>query len=332
LRVLIAGCGSIGRRHLANLLSLTPAEVLAYRVRGHEADDLARRFGVRNVESLEAGLALSPDFVLVTNPTALHMEVALHVARAGRPLFIEKPLSHDNEGVDELRRLVRESRLVCFVGYNLRFHPGLRLLRRLLSEGRIGRPLWIRAEVGQHLPDWHPSEDYRQGYSARRSLGGGVTLDLSHELDYVLWLLGPVDRVQALLCRVGDLEIDTEDVAEILLSFASGALGSVHLDYLARSPLRGCRLVGTAGTLEWDYFANEVRLFEAATGSWTRHAQEGFERNQMYIDEMAHFLRCLRGEEPPEVDLEQAALVLRLVLEAQATGQPASGQNGRRDA
>ncbi len=330
MRVLIAGCGSIGRRHLANLLSLTPAEVLAHRVRGQDAGDLARRFGVRSVASLEEGLSLDPDFVLVANPTALHMEVALQAARAGRPLFIEKPLSDRREGVDELRRLVREKQLVCLVGYQMRFHPGLRLMRELLQEGRIGRPLWVRAEVGQYLPDWHPDEDYRQGFSARRSLGGGVTLDLSHELDYVRWLLGPVAQVGAFGGRIGDLEIDTEDIAEVLLRFESGAVGSVHLDYLARCPVRGCRLVGTNGTLEWDYFGNQVRLFEAGSGAWTRHRQDGFERNQMYIDEMAHFLRCLRGEEPPEIDLDQAVEVLDLGLRVRRAAERWEAEGERR--
>jgi predicted dehydrogenase len=330
MRVLIVGCGSIGRRHLANLLSLAPAEVLAYRVRGNDAEELGRRFGVRAVASLGEGLSLDPDFVLVANPTALHMEVALEAARAGRSLFIEKPLSHSREGADELRRLVREKGLVCLVGYQMRFHPGLRLVRRLLGEGRIGRPLWIRAEVGQYLPDWHPDEDYRQGFSARRALGGGVTLDLSHELDYVRWLLGPVAQVTALGGRIGDLEIDTEDIAEVLLRFESGALGSVHLDYLARCPVRGCRLVGTDGTLEWDYFGNQVRLFEAGSGAWIRHPQEGFERNRMYIDEMAHFLRCLRGEEPPEVDLDQAVEVLELGLGVRRAAQRWEPEGDRR--
>jgi predicted dehydrogenase len=325
VRVLIVGCGSIGQRHLANLRSLVPdVEIVAWHQRGLHAAALAARFGLRAVGSLAEGLAARPDFAIVSNPTALHVPVALEAARAGVPLFVEKPLSDRRDGVDELVRTVADKGLPSLTAFNLRFHPGLRQLRSLLTEGRIGRLLGLRAEVGQYLPDWHPDEDYRRGYSARVELGGGVVLDLIHELDYAVWLAGPVRDVMAMTGKLSDLEIETEDLAEIVLRFEGGAIGSVHLDYVQRLPIRGCRLLGSEGVLTWDYFADEVRLHDVGSGRWTTFRQDGFERNDMYRAELAHFLDCLAGRAQPVVDLAAGAAVLDLALAARRSA--ASGR------
>lgn len=326
MRALIAGCGSIGRRHLSNLRALCPAEIVAWRTTGRDAAALRAEFDLREEASLEAALSRRPDFAIVANPTSRHVPVALEIARAGVPLLIEKPLSDTREGVDELIGVVEGRHLLAMVGFNLRFHPGLRLLKARLEEGRIGRPLALEAEVGQYLPDWHPGEDYRRGGSARRDLGGGVVLDLIHEIDYALWLMGPATEVRGLTAHVSDLEIETEDLAEILLRFEGGALGRVHMDYLQRAPTRRCRVIGAEGTLEWDYFDGEVRLFEARTGEWTRTKQEPFERNDMYRAEMAHFLECLAGRARPAVGLREAAASLEVALAAREGAMAPSGR------
>jgi predicted dehydrogenase len=326
LRALIVGCGSIGRRHLSNLRALTPAEVIAWRATGRDTETLRREFDLREHRTLQAALDEKPDFAIVANPTSRHVAVALELARAGVPFLVEKPLSDRWDGVDELIRAVEARRLVALAGFNLRFHPGLRRVKELLDSGRIGRPHSLRAEVGQYLPEWHPGEDYRTSGSARRDLGGGVVLDLVHEIDYALWLMGPVVDVAALTGRVSDLEIETEDVAEIAVRFESGALGSIHLDYLDRSPHRRCRVVGSAGTLEWDYFANEVRVCDARTQAWSTEKQAPFERNDMYRLEMAHFLDCLAGGAQPAVGLREAAASLEVALAAREGAMAPSGR------
>ena len=170
--------------------------------------------------------------------------------------------------------------------------------------------------MGQYLPDWHPQEDYRQGYSAHYDLGGGVILDLIHELDYVRWLVGEVRQVACFAGHVSTMEFETEDVAEILLQFESGAIGNVHMDYVQRVPSRTCRIIGEEGTIIWDYYAKEVRLFETRQPGWQVFQQEGFERNDMFVDEMRHFLACLEGRETPVVDVEEGSEILRLALAA----------------
>src|SRR5262249_50073259 len=159
-------------------------------------------FGIEVFGKLDDAWHDGVDVAFITAPTRLHIPLALQAAEHGCHLFVEKPLADCLEGVERFLETVKERNLVTLVGCNLRFHPGLIQVKRLLEEGAIGRVIAARVEVGQYLPDWHPQEDYRQGYSARRELGGGVILDAIHEIDYVRWLLG---EIVAVACFGGKL-------------------------------------------------------------------------------------------------------------------------------
>jgi predicted dehydrogenase len=267
------------------------------------------------VYSIEAALALKPDAALITGPASSHVATGLALARQGVPLFIEKPLSNTLEGVDALLRLCREKGLPLMVGYNFRFHRPLQASRHALIEGTIGRPLYLRAEVGQYLPDWRPGKDYRTSVSARADMGGGVVLELSHELDYARWLLGEVVYVQATTAKVSDLEIDVEDTAEVTLRFQSGAVGSIHLDMVQRTPTRSCRIVGSEGTLVWDAMTGCVSKYSALRKDWeVLPSDDDVDRNEMYVAELKHFLDCVRSGQTPEVAGEDGKAVLEIAL------------------
>lgn len=312
-RILIAGLGSIGRRHLRNLLSLGVQDLLLYRTRPEPVEEAPE---LPVFTDLDLALAAGPNLVVVSNLTAFHLGVALPAARAGCDLFIEKPVSHTWEGVEELLALVQQRRLVTLIGFDLRFEPGLRRVKSLLQEGRIGRVVSIQAQVGQYLPDWHPWEDYRQGGSARAESGGGVILDLIHELDYLLWLNDSVTDVACFADTVSSLEIETEDVAVLLLRFRNGALGTVHLDYLQRAPSRTCRIIGEDGTILWDALEKSVRWYEAGPARWEEFRYVEHDRNDRFREEMRHLLACHRREEAPIVDVAAGSRVLKLALAA----------------
>lgn len=312
-RVVIAGLGSIGRRHLTNLQSLGVGNIVVQTTRVDHAQ--AHTSGLV-VGDLREALDTQPDVVLVCTPTSCHVPVALAAARAGAQLFVEKPLSHSMSGVRELAGVVGDRRLMAMVGFDLRFDPGLRRVKALIESGSIGRVLSLQAQVGQYLPDWRPDQDYRTSYSAQASRGGGVVLDLIHELDYVTWLAGPVSEVGCLAGHVSELEIDTEDVAAIVLRFESGAIGTVHLDYLQRVPTRSCRIIGQAGTIEWDYQAQSVRTFLPGAGAADTFVYHPFTRNDRFVAEMKHLLACLDGDEVPQCDLPTAERSLALALAA----------------
>lgn len=314
MTVMIVGLGSIGRRHLVNVRQALPqARIVAVtRAGGSHADaELADRV----VSGLPEALAENPRCAIIAGPASEHVSAALLLARQGVHLLVEKPLSHTLEGVDELIAECASRRLVLLPGYTLRFIPSLNVLQQALAAGRIGRLLVARAEVGQYLPDWRPGADYRQSVSARAELGGGAVLELSHEIDYLRWLAGDVKRVTALMAKVSDLEMDVEDAAEIAVEFHSGALGSISLNMLARPGGRFCRLVGETGTLEWDAIRSETRLYSAESKTWTVLSEPvGVVRNDMYRDELLHFLDCVNGLDTPCITPADGLHALQVVV------------------
>jgi predicted dehydrogenase len=318
-RFLVMGCGSIGTRHIDNLLALEAGQVYAVDPLEAKRAEAEGRFGIRTFSDVEEALSLRPDVALIATPTSSHVELALEAAKRGCHLFIEKPLSHDLESTGELIKCVGDAGLVSLVGCNMRFHPGLRTVKQLLDQGIAGRVIAILVHFGHYLPDWHPKEDYRSSYSARSELGGGIILDAIHEIDYARWLLGEVKSVACLSGKLTGLDIDTEDTAAMLLSFADGAIGEIHVDYVQRAYSRKCEVLGDEGTIRWDYVAGEVRVFRSGSNEWQVLSQPAeWSPNDMYVDEMRHFLRCLSREEAPALDVSEAACVLRIALAAKS--------------
>ncbi|MFQ5913470.1 MAG: Gfo/Idh/MocA family protein [Nitrospinota bacterium] len=316
MKFLVVGCGSIGRRHLRNLAALGERDLMGVDPDPERREAAGKESGARPFAAFDEELAQRADVVFVTLPSALHLDVALTAARAGCHLFIEKPLACAWEGVDELIELVRSRGLTGFVGSNWKFHPAFGRMKGLLNGGAIGRVLTARFLFGQYLPDWHPWEDYRRTYSARKSLGGGVIFD-SHELDYAGWLLGPVEELTCSAARVSNLEIETEDVASLLLRFRSGAVAQIQLDYLHRNYTRRYEFCGTEGTVVWDVNTRAVELYQAAEEKWRRwEIPRSYEGNTMYLEEVRHFLNCLNGRENPLTPLERGREVLELMLAA----------------
>lgn len=310
--MLIVGLGSVGRRHAENLFALGVTDVVACRIRGEPVGGIAAT--VRTHSDLETALTLErPDAVLVTNPTALHLPVALAAARRGCHLYIEKPLADTLAHVDDLEALVAEHALVAMVGCNLRFHPAYRRLKALIADGAIGRPLAARFEVGHYLPEWHPWEDYRQGYSARARLGGGVVLTLIHELDFAYDLFGDVSRVAALTAKASHLDTDVEDLAEILLEFRSGMLASVHMNHVQRPAARRCRLIGESGTADWDVLTGDIVV---ARDDRRERFTTPAEWNESFSLALAHFLECVTLGKVPSPSLAEGRRVLEVALAA----------------
>lgn len=309
LKALIVGYGSIGARHAENLKALGVGKIFFLR---HSKN---KNLPVGHFASLSVALRENPDFAVIANPTSLHLPVAARLAKEGIDLFIEKPLSNSTRGVSELMRIVKNKKLVTMIGYNFRFHPQLIQIKKLISSKVIDKILSGRVEAGQYLPDWHPGEDYTAGYAARKSLGGGVILTLIHEIDYLSWLIGKPKKVFCLADKVSNLKIDVEDAAEILIQYGNGAIGEVHLDYLQRVPRRNLEIIGEKGTILWDYFDGEIKVYK--NKKWnTYKLSKNFDRNQMFMDEMKHFLECVRNRKETMIPIAEGAKSLEIALAA----------------
>ncbi len=314
MKFLIAGFGSAGRRHFRNLKALGEKDILFYRSGKGQLED--QELSGHIVErDLKAALAHNPDAAIIANPTALHLDVALPAAQAGCHILLEKPISNNMDRIDELTATAKKIGSRILVGFQYRFHPGLQKAAEILRSGELGKPLSARAHWGEYLPGWHPDEDYRHGYSARADLGGGVVLTLSHPFDYLRWLLGDVQGVWGDVKRSGELEIDVEDEAEVGLEFVRGALASVHLDYLQRPPAHWLEIVCSEGVLHWDAGSGQLGVQRAAHGSEQEFLPPaGFDRNDMFLAQMRHFIEVIKGETTPQCTLQDGRRALEIAL------------------
>lgn len=339
MKILVAGLGSIGQRHVRNLRTLLGdrVEILAHRKRGLErvitegmaiegGSSVTAKYGLTTFDRLEHALAQRPDAVFVCNPTSEHLATALAAVRAGCHVFIEKPLSHTLDGIDELIAEADQAQRVVAVGYQLRWHPALVRTRELLAQRAIGRIISVRAEMGEYLPDAHPYEDYRTSYAARADLGGGVLRSYSHEFDYLCWLFGMPHRVFAAGGQLGALEIDVEDTALTTLEVdveGRPVVMQTHHSFLQRPASRTCEIVGEAGTIRLDFIASTMAV-ASTQGVVEQHSFADRPRNQLFVDELTGFLAALAGDRTAIVPAPDAARSLRVALAARqslATGQ-----------
>jgi predicted dehydrogenase len=314
LSMLIAGCGSIGKRHARALNGLGVIDLRACDpVTAQRESLLAQVPTVRMYETYEAGLAGRPDTVLIGTPPWLHVPQAMQAIRAGSHVLCEKPLSDSTEGVDELVALAAAERKKVMVALCFRYHDGLVRARQVLDDGRIGRLVSIRALVGEHLPDVRP--DYRDLFSAQH----GGAFDLMHEIDLALWYAGqPVREVRSLSGTYSDIGISAPDVAEILVGFGD-CLASVHLDFFQRPRRRQIELIGTGGVIlvefaRWDRCT--VSVYEAAGGGW-EHEELVTDRDDMFRAEDREFLRAVAEDKPIRCTIAEARKSVEVVLACQ---------------
>ena len=278
-------------------------------------------FGISVPESLEAVWDFRPEVAVIATPPGDHIVSAGEAVRRGCHVLIEKPLAPGLEGVSELCTDVDRQRTQAMVACNMRFHPGPAAVKRLLSEGTIGSPVAARLYAGSYLPRWRPGQDYRQSYTASPDEGGAV-LDCIHEIDLVLWYLGPARLQGALTIPAEILGLETEGLAEILLQHASGAVSNVHLNFVQREYRRGCQIIGARGTLAWDFGSQAVQRFDG-DGRLAEEIPEppGWELNQMYLDELQYFLEAAESGRPAMNCMSEAMETLRIALEVRAKGR-----------
>lgn len=292
LHVAVLGGGSAGQRHINNLQSLG-ATVSAWRARPELADDLALEYGVDVHVSAEAAVAAADAVVVATAPDR-HLPPALSAARAGKPLYIEKPVSHSADGLAQLVAAVGDG--VAEVGCQLRFHPVLQHLRQILSGGEDGPIRTFRAAVGQRLADWRPGSDWRAGFSADAARGGGALFELIHEIDLVHWLVGPAQTVAAELSESTDPKVHCDVVANLILTTAGGVSGQVQLDMVTPGYRRDFEIVLEGAVLRFAYAAGILARSDPKGTEVVFAAADGYKRNQMFLDHMQHFLRRASGE------------------------------------
>ena len=311
MKALVIGYGSIGRRHVANLCAVeTIKNVIIYsrHITGREGQKHEK------IEFADSIGRVQADFAVVCNETHNHLPVAMELASRGMPLFIEKPLSDSLDGTSSLHAIVKKQSLPLFIGYNLRFLGAINFVKEQVAGGIIGKPYFASINAGQYLPAWRPGNDYRACYSARKSLGGGVALDLSHEIDYMRYIFGEPYNWTLVKTKVSDLEIDCEDLFEGIYTYPAGFTCSVHLDYLQQQKQRSLRVVGSSGAICCNLVKKTISI---DTGKNQRLITDEklFDIDNTYKDEMDHFINIVSAHKNPCITIDDGIKALQLIEE-----------------
>lgn len=328
MKILFCGLGSIGQRHLRNTLRLLgdEAEILAYRKRNSSpvlksdmtiatGKLLKETYPIAEYFDLTEALDQKPDVVFITNPNSEHMAVALAAARKGCHIFIEKPISHNLDGVDELLKLVSDQHLKVFVAYQFRFHPAFRKIKAILEAGTIGRIISAHVVNAEYIPHWHPYENYETTHPIWKNMGGGCHNIQTHELDIALWLFGNPISVYATGGKLSDLAGDAPDTVDVLINFQQGVHAypvHIHLDYLQWPHQRYCEIVGTKGKITFDYYKNELWIYNTERQAKEMISYDQFERNDMFLAELENFFGAVTGKNEIAIDLTEGIRSLHL--------------------
>jgi len=308
MNILICGLGSIGLRHLRILRKLNVNKIYAYRTgkatleSSGEKDDKPDETFTNLSDVLDAGI----DAALITNPTSMHIETAQIIAERKIPLFIEKPLSNNLDGIEKLSATVSDNDVPILVGYNLVFHPAILRIQDLLKNNKIGKIISAKAHWGTYMPGWHPWEDYRKTYASIRKQGGGAVLTLSHEVNFLTLLFGKSKKVVAMQTAIPAIEIDCEEGVDILIRHDSGIISNTHLNFFQKPYRRSLEILGTNGTILWDFMKPQIKILDDETEEVIAlGADAGDLLDESYYNQMQHFLNLVDGKEKSRVSLKK---------------------------
>jgi predicted dehydrogenase len=313
LKALVIGYGSIGKRHIQNLFKINNMDILVITKRKN--DDFLKKYNCKIFPTIQNAINEKPTFAIICTETNTHVKYATILAKYGIHLFIEKPLSNSIFGVNSLLRISKNKNLITLVGCNFRFHPCIKKIKNVLSTKKLGKILNIQIENGSYLPDWHPNENYTKSYAAQENLGGGVVLTCIHEIDYLYWFFGKISEVFAITGKFSDLKINAEDLSTILMKVGNNSIAELHLDYFQQPSQRSCKIIGTKGTLVWNFKFNSVNFYNNKSKKWSYLLKlTKYNHNHMYIDELTHFINCIKMKKTTINSISEGVKTLKIAL------------------
>mgnify|MGYP003644458901 CR=1 FL=1 len=310
--VAVIGLGNIAIRHRRNLKLLYPScKIIAVSSSGRsptepvsDADIVVSGFADLNVDKL--------DFAIVASPASFHKSHAVELIKRKIPVFIEKPIATSVEDANALLQLAKDYKVPITVGYCLRYMPSFLKMKELISANFIGPIYNAFITVGQYLPDWRPLQDFKNTVSARKTLGGGALLELSHDIDYASLLLGPMSVEYAALRNTKELDLEVEEIADIMLRNKFDVICSIHLDFLQKQAQRKCSILGGKGRLDFDLLENTIH-FHHGKGTDLIFNGVGWDRNAMYINMIIDFVKLIEEKRNDFVSAEQSIATLKLI-------------------
>ena len=313
-KVAVIGLGNIAARHRHNLKLLFPkVELLVMSASGRIPKEYINDCD-RITTSIDELIQAKVELVIVASPAPFHAQHSILFIEAGIPTLIEKPVTASIEDAKSINSAIELHQTPVSIGYCLRYLPSARKLKILLDQSKIGTLYNAHIEIGQYLPDWRPNINYRDSVSAQKKLGGGALLELSHELDYAQWLLGPLYVKHSILRKSKELALDVEDMADIIAFTESGAVATIHLDFLQRKAHRKCSFTGSKGRIEWDLILNQL-TFVTATETSVLYSDANWDKNQMYLAMIEDFVQMIEKKKHTCIEFTEAIRSVALIEE-----------------
>ena len=314
--ILIIGFGSIGKRHLKIIKKIRQKIKVNLLLRPISLKQIKdQKLLNKTFTNIKDALDEGADAAIIASPANLHIEHSIEVLKAKIPVLIEKPISNNLGNCSELKKLMQSNNCLVTVGYVLRHSKILNKFKEIINESHIGKSLYAEIKCGSYLPDWRKDKDYRESVSAKSSLGGGVLLELSHEINYANWLFGPFKNIKSISINSEHLEINVEDIAKIIAINNNNFLVSIHLDFCSDSNERYCKVYGNLGFINLD-FNNHLITIKKNNSKETIKIKVDENYNDMYVNQINDFLNCIENNSNPIVTIDDALDTLKLISES----------------
>ncbi len=310
---LVIGSGTMARRYITILNDILKNPKINC-LPSSKNSSISTYPGINNLfESLDEALESSPQSVFIASPATTHLFYATPFLKRRIPTLIEKPLSHSIEEIKKYKTILDKSENYTEVAYCLRYLPSAKIFKEIIQNNEQVTSIYkVIIEVGQYLPDWRPELDYRKSVSANKAKGGGVLLELSHEIDYINWIFGPINEVICSLSNSGGLEINSEDSVDAIISAGKLPI-NLHMDFLQRKPVRYCKVIGKEGNLIWDVLSDSIFFENHHKQNSIIYQRIEFEKDYMYRKMIEEFLKMSIKSPKPNVKISDANAVLDII-------------------
>jgi predicted dehydrogenase len=322
MKFLIVGLGSMGRRRIRNLQYLKAGTIIGFDTKQDRAKEAEEKYGITTFADFNEAMKNGPDALIISTPPDLHTKYARIAAENNKHFFTEASVV--DTGMDELIEMCKDRKIVAAPSCTLRFNSSVQKIKQVVDNGEIGRPLAFTYHSGQYLPDWHPWEDYRKFYVAKRETGAAREI-VSFELVWLTWIFGAVETVSCFCGKTSILDIDIDDVYQVLMKFKNGVFGHMQVDVVSRVADRSCRMFGEKGVIFWNW-GEDVRVYTAKDKQWRSYREKkgvsvaGYDekiKEEPYIEEMKQFIKAIRKEEKYPYTLEEDKAVLQILYAAE---------------
>jgi len=322
VKFLIVGLGSMGKRRIRNLQYLKAGEIIGFDVQEDRRKEVEKKYGIITFDKFDNAIQNQPDALIISTPPDLHMKYAMDAVKNNKHFFMEASVV--DWGMNELIAECKNKNIVAAPSCTMRFNPSVKNIKEIIEGKDIGNVLLFTYHSGQYLPDWHPWENYRKFYVARKETGGAREI-VPFELVWLTWILGDIDTVSCFKGKLSNLDVGIDDAYQIITKFKSGVFGHMLIDVISRIPDRSCKIFGEEGVILWDW-GTDVKVYTAKDKNWKNYPEkggitvEGYTekiKEGPYIEEMNTFIRAIKKEIKYPYTLEEDKRILEVLYAAE---------------